>query len=116
MSLAQYRELALDSGKESAVFGVIALPLAYLLWLWIRTSFADSFAFVLLLEACALMLAGGGMEFASSESVRKVLPLLTGVQLKAASSKRRVSRAAVYTSTGVILFVASLIVAFTITA
>ena len=114
--MARYRELAMDSGKESAVFGVIALPLAYLLWLWIRTSFADSFAFVLLIEACGLMLAGGGMEFANSESVRRVVSLITGVQLKVASSKGQVSRAAVYTLTGVILFFVSLVVAFAIAA
>jgi hypothetical protein len=110
------REIAVDSLKESAVFGALGLPVAYVLLYFVATSFLDLLGFVLLVEACGLWLVGGAMELTTTASVRKIMSLVGGKygKLDATDEKRAVSGAAVFTLTGVVLFFASLIIAFAV--
>jgi hypothetical protein len=109
-----------DSLKESLVFGVISLPLAYVLVLEFRLGYFDSVGFVLLLESCGLMLIGGAMDLVSAPGIRRVVSLLgrratveVGAKVKpdGGADAKFSSGAAVYTLTGVILFMTSLAVA-----
>lgn len=110
------REIVTNSLKESAVFGAIGMPVAYVLLYFVPTSFVDLFGFVLLIEACGLMLVGGAMELTTTASVRKIMSLVGGKygRLDGEAATKTVSGAAVYTLTGVMLFLASLIIAFAI--
>lgn len=110
--MVRIRELVVDSLKESAVFSAVALPIAYLLLLLIHITFVDSFGFVLLMESCGLMLIGGAMDITSTESVRNFVSFVSRGKVNLyAGGGRNVAGAAVYTLTGVILFLASLVVA-----
>jgi len=117
----KYRELLLDSLKESILFGVIALPVGYVLVLEFRLSYIDSVAFVLLLESCGLMLIGGAMDLVSAPGIRKVVALIGGTRVRkdgatgansgGGQDARAGGGAAVYTLTGVLLFLTSLAIA-----
>jgi hypothetical protein len=111
--IVRLRELLLDSLKESVVFGAIALPVAYILVSAFRISYFDSVGFVLLLESCGLMLVGGAMDLVSSPGIRKVVSLLEGKKLRldGGAEGRSGRGAAVYTLTGVILFLSSIAIA-----
>ena len=110
------REIVFKSLKESLVFGAIGLPVAYVILYFVPTFYLDCYGFVLLIEACGLMLVGGGMELTTTAGVRKLVSLVGGkaVNLDGADEKRTVSGAAVYTLTGVMLFLASVILAIAI--
>lgn len=110
------REIVVNSLKESLVFGAIGLPIAYVLLHYVPTFYLDSYAFVLLIEACGLMLVGGAMELTTTAGVRKIMSLVGGKETKldGADAKRIVNGAAVYTLTGVTLFLASLIIVIAI--
>jgi hypothetical protein len=110
--MVRIRVLLTDSLKESAVFGAIALPLAYLLVLWIHIAFIDSLGFVLLIESCGLMLVGGAMDLTSTPAVRRFVAHVRGGKADPHfEGGRNFAAAAVYTLTGVILFAASMAVA-----
>jgi hypothetical protein len=67
---------------------------------------------VLLIEACGLMLVGGVMEFTSTGVIRRFLSMTTArISMDPASMKKQGKGAVLYTLTGVILFLESLLVA-----
>jgi hypothetical protein len=110
--LGKVRQVLFDSLKESAVFAAVAVPVAYVLFLVIHIGVVDSFGFTLLVEACILMLIGGAMDITGTAAVRRFVSVISGGKVSPfAGAGRNVAAAAVFTVTGVILFLASLAVA-----
>ncbi|HUI85616.1 MAG TPA: hypothetical protein VLY21_00480 [Nitrososphaerales archaeon] len=110
--MVRIRQIVLDSLKESVVFAGIGLPVAILLALFIHVVYIDAFGFVLLIESCGLMLLGGAMDIAGSPAVKRFVSIMSrGKVTPYAGGDRDVAGAAVYTVTGVILFISSLAVA-----
>ena len=104
--------VVVDSAKESLIFSAIGVPLALPLFWFIGMSYPDSFAFMLLLESCGLMLVGGVMEFTSTGVVRRFLSMTNSRISMDPDLMRKQGRGAVlYTLTGAILFLESLLIA-----
>jgi hypothetical protein len=121
--LSRLREIAVDSAKESLVFTGIAIPFAYPILLWLNavhltTVYPDAFGFALLIEACLLMLAGGALDIGSTGSAKRIYAALArkNFEYDRDETRKQVNRAAVYSVTGVVLFVESLAVALVLAA
>ena len=96
----------------------IAVPVAYPFFVFFRTGYPDAFGFALLVEACLLMLAGGALDIGSTGSAKRIYSAIARKRFEydREESQKLVTRAAVYTLTGVILFVESLGVAIALAA
>jgi len=86
----------------------VAFPVFWIFGL----SYLDSFGFVLLIEACGLMLVGGVMEFTSTGVIRRFLSMTNSrLSMDPSSMRKQMKGAVLYTLIGVILFLESLLVA-----
>ena len=110
--MGRYSEVVADSARESIVFtaigGVIALPI----FSFAHLTYLDAFAFSLLIESCGLMLLGGVTEFTSTGVVRQFLYMTNRhLNMDPAAMQKQGKHAVLYTLTGVILFLESLLIA-----
>jgi hypothetical protein len=111
-SLQWYVRVFLSSMQESAVFtaGCMAVALAGV-YLY-GVPFTDALGFVLLVVSAGLMLVGGAMSFISPAKV-KIVNLAMKSKIKATEDDyaKNMQRAALYATTGVLLFGYSLLLA-----
>lgn len=105
-------EVLVDSARESLLFSGIAVFVAFPIFWYFKLLYFDAFGFVLLVESCGLMLVGGVMEFTSTGVIRRFLSLTNSkLGMDPATMKKQMKGAVLYTLTGVILFLESLLVA-----
>ena len=110
--MARSVEVLLDSARESLLFSGIGVLVAFPVFWIFGLSYLDSFGFVLLIEACGLMLVGGVMEFTSTGVIRRFLSMTNSrLSMDPSSMRKQMKGAVLYTLIGVILFLESLLVA-----
>ena len=112
LGLGRRVEVLSDSAKESLLFSGIGVLVAFPVFWVFGLSYPDSFGFVLLIEACGLMLVGGVMEFTSTGVIRRFLSLTNSkLSMDPGAMRKQMKGAVLYTLIGVILFLESLLVA-----
>ncbi len=110
--MARSLDVLLDSARESLLFSGIGVLVAFPVFWFFRLSYFDSFGFILLIESCGLMLVGGVMEFTSTGVIRRFLSMTSSrLSMEPAAMRKQMKGAVLYTLTGVILFLESLLVA-----
>ena len=112
-----YTELLVDSLGESLIFSIICAVAAVAGFFLLQVPFVDGFGFVLLIVSAGLMLVGGALSFVSPGNV-KVVNALMGSFMKNRLNpgpddyRNTKQKAALYSVTGVLIFVYSLAMAF----
>lgn len=105
-------DVLLDSSKESVLFSLVGALVALPVFWFAGLTYLDSLGLVLLIEACGLMLVGGVMEFTSTGVIRRFLSMTSShVSMDPEAMKKQMKGAVLYTLTGVILFLESLLLA-----
>jgi hypothetical protein len=102
-----------DSSKETLLLSAIDIAAAFAVMFIIGIPALDAFGFILLIEACALMLIGSALEFTTTPS-RQLLYKLVGKGGEIGSKEEAMKigrRAAFYTITGFMLFFESALLA-----
>jgi UPF0716 family protein affecting phage T7 exclusion len=99
--------------KEGTLINVINVPVALIGILIIKIGFTDAIGLLLLIEATGLMLAGGAMELGGTASARRLMSMIEKKKMKWEKDEyeRVQRRAAVFTMTGLVLFLESLFLA-----
>lgn len=107
-----YREIVTSSLAESTIFLVADSVVSFLSLLLFGFTFLSSLGLLLLVESAVFMLVGGALDFSRTHSGKKILSLM-GVKTKddSKASERTGRRAGIFTLTGVILFLESLLLA-----
>ena len=107
-----YRKTFISSLGESVIFSGVAAVIGFGGLAALQIPFFDGFGFALLVLSSGLMLVGGALSFATPGTA-KVLSLLTGKKVDQTTQdfEKAQHRAALYATTGVILFVESLALA-----
>jgi hypothetical protein len=110
--MSWYRRTFLSSLVESLAFSAIAAAVAFGAMTSLRIPFFDGFGFALLILGAALMLVGGALSFVTPGKA-KVAALMTGKKDEHTPEdfQRAEQKAALYATTGVILFFESLALA-----
>jgi hypothetical protein len=107
-----YRKVAVSSIVESLIFSAVSAAIALAgLAAW-QVPFLDGYGFVLLIISSGLMLVGGALSFTTPGTAR-VITALSGRKLNPSPEDfvNAQHKAALYATTGVILFIESLALA-----
>jgi hypothetical protein len=100
-----YARIAFTSLQEVLVFNLVGAAVAVGGLFLFRIPLGDSFGFIILILSTALMLVGGALGVAGQATTRKVTELFTRRKITDAEVTKGDSQAALYTLTGIVLFV-----------
>jgi len=106
-------DLLLSCLAENAVIAAIDCGVVAVAYLGLGWGIIDTFGLVMLIEAAVLMLVGGALEFTTSAAGRAFVSFMTrreGQQSRE-ESKRTATRAATFTTVGVLMFFEALALA-----
>ena len=107
-----FKEVVTSSLAESAIFVLVDSALSFILLIVFGFEFLSSLGLILLVESAVLMLIGGALDFSKSASGRKILSLMKiDMKDEKDESGKAGKRAGIFTLTGVILFLISLLLA-----
>jgi uncharacterized membrane protein YdfJ with MMPL/SSD domain len=111
--LNKYVRVAISSAEEAILISVINVIAGLIAILVFNLSIIATLGLILLVESAALMLVGGALGLGGQEGIRKLASTLTKVDFRISEKdlQRSEMKAAIYSLTGVLLFVESFVLA-----
>jgi len=118
MSVNPWLQSGVSAAQEAALITLIDFPVSFAIGVYLRAPTIDVVGFLLLLEAVAMMLVGGALEFGGTASARRLFSILErtffhrgNFEWSAKEFKKTQVKGAVYTFTGILFFVEALALA-----
>jgi predicted RND superfamily exporter protein len=101
----RYLEASVSILTEALLFNLGAAAIGFVILLFFRVPMTNTFGFILLIESTGLMLVGGALGLAGQATAQRLSEVLFRQKFKPDSAAKTEFKAALYSLTGLLLFV-----------